>query len=234
MFVLPFLFISLFCFALWCLLFLFSKKTRKEQLLMSLFGFVLAPGMILLVLLTDFRQTASLTSGTVGIEDILFAFSICGIAAVIYEIFLGRHVHLLKPQKGKFHSTGAHWLAHLIILLGLWMCVTLLLLLLFPINSVYAFIVGGLLIGIYIIADRHDLLLNALLSGLFLVVILFFLEQVFFIRLFPDAAILFWKQTDSISGFYVYGIPLEELLWAATVGFTLGPLYEYVRKWKLK
>jgi len=48
----------------------------------------------------------------------------------------------------------------------------------------------------------------------------------------PKAA-SFWK-FDTLSSFVIGGIPLEEILWAAVVGFTIGPLYEWLRRYQLK
>ena len=229
----PFLYISLILFIIWCLFLVFSKETRKEQLVVSIFGFILAPGMILLAVGNDFRKTFQLESGTIGIEDLLFAFSVAGIAAVIYQVAFGRHVHKIPKKRWRLHPNPMHWLANLIAILGLWALISLSLLLLFGINSVYALIVAGLMIGIYMIADRHDLLMNAIFSGLFMGVLIFFLEYLFFARIFPGASAEFWHW-ESLSGIHTGSIPLEELLWALTVGFTLGPLYEYVRQWRLK
>lgn len=230
---LPFLLLSLVLFVLWCVFFLFSKSTRIEQLTVSVFGFLLAPGMILLVLLNDFRQTLSVSSITMGMEDLLFAFSLSGIASVIYHVLLGKRISKCSYKKHYLHISQTHWIARLVILLALWLGITLLLIMLFPVNSVYAFLVGGLLLGMYIIINRQDLLFDALFSGLFLVFLIFILEQLFFFRFFPDAGLSFWQQQASVSEINVWGIPLEELLWSATVGFALGPLYEYARKVKL-
>jgi hypothetical protein len=225
-----FLLTSIIFFVIWLALFLFAEETRREQLMMSLVGLILAPGILLLVLY-DYRQIVVDTVSVVGIEDVLFTFSFFGIAAVIYQVLIGRHAHKIRGSRYEVHHLG-HWVAHLFLILGLWAFASLLLIYVFDLSSIQALMVGGLLVGIYMIADRHDLTMNALLSGLFMAALIFIVEQLFFVRLFPLDAATFW-QLDALSGFILGGIPLEELMWAAVVGFAIGPLYEWLRAYRL-
>lgn len=227
----PFLLVSLVFFVLWLVFLLFSNETRKEQLVMSIVGLILSPA-ILLIAIHDFRNIISDTISPVGIEDLLFTFSFFGISAVIYQVLIGKHVHKFRGSRYQIRNLG-HWVGHLILVLGLWIFVSLLMISVFDLISIQAVIVGGLLVGMYVIADRHDLTMNALLSGLFMAALVFIVEQLFFVRLFPIEAASFWK-FDTLSSFVIGGIPLEELLWAAVVGFTIGPLYEWLRRYQLK
>lgn len=227
-----FLITSLILFIAWLALFLFSNSTRREQMIMSAVGLMLAPG-VLVIAANDYRNVLVESASGVGLEDLLFSFSLFGIAAVIYQVLVGCHAHKLRGERWRHAHPAVHWYAHLIIVLGLWGFVSLLLIHVFELASIRALIVGGLMIGIYTIADRHDLLLNALLSGLLTAMLVFLSEQIFFVRLFPDAAASFWG-TSEMSLWLIGGIPLEELLWAAVVGFTIGPMYEWLRRYELK
>ena len=227
-----FLFTSLVLFLVWLALMLFSNNTRREQIIMSIVGLVIAPG-ILLVVASDFRSILSQGSLSIGIEDLIFSFSLFGIASVLYQVILGQHIHKIKGQRIRIGHPIIHWFTHLVLLLGIWAFLSLLFIDVFELASIRALIVGGLLVGTYIVADRHDLLFNALITGLLTAVLVFITEQIFFIRLFPDAATGFW-QFDVIRSFMISGIPLEEILWAAVIGFTIGPMYEYLRRYELK
>ncbi len=226
-----FLLTSIIFFLIWLVLFLFSNETRREQLIMSAVGLVLSPG-ILLIAAYDFRHIVSDEVSAIGIEDFMFVFSFFGVAAVIYQALIGKHVHKIRGSRYEMNHLG-HWVGHLLLVFGIWAFVTLLLIHVFELSSVQGLIMGGLLVGMYIIADRHDLTLNALLSGLFMAALVFIVEQLFFVRLFPVDAAAFW-QFDALSGFLIGGIPLEELMWAAVAGFTIGPLYEWLRQYQLK
>lgn len=231
MFNFPFLLLALIMFFVWSLLFFFGKKTRREQIIMSIAGLVLTPA-ILMVASSDYRANGSIISGFVGVEDLIFAFSFVGSAAVVYEILIGRR---LVPIRHK-HLWGKHplnWLAGLVIILGGWALVSCAAIFLFPVNSIYAFMVGGLMITTYIIADRHDLLLDSLFSGLFMAILVFGLEQLFFIHLFPTDARAIW-QVDRLSGFLPGGVPVEEFVWFLIAGMAIGPVYEFVRHYRVK
>ena len=226
-----FLLAALVLFFVWLVLFIFSNSTRREQLIMSIVGLVLAPGILVLVA-NDYRNIISDEIASMGLEDLLFSFSLFGISAVIYQILVGRHAHKIKGPRITHAHPAVHWYVHLVLVLGLWTFVSLLLIDVFELASVRALIVGGLLIGTYTIADRKDLLLDALLSGLFMALLIFLIEQIFFARLFPDVVDQFWR-FDQMTTFLIGGIPLEELLWAAVIGFTIGPMYEYLRRYEL-
>jgi hypothetical protein len=226
-----FLLTSIVLFIIWLAILLFSNETRREQVIMSVVGLVLSPA-VLVIVAEDYRQLVSDTASVVGIEDLIFAFSLFGIAAVIYQVLIGKHAHKLRKGRYEMEHVG-HWIAHLVLVLGIWAFASLLFIHVFEISSINALIVGGLLVGIYIIADRHDLMMNALLSGLFLAALVFMTEQIFFVRLFPVDAAGFW-QLDAAATFLIGGVPLQELIWAATVGFAIGPLYEWLRRIELK
>ncbi len=227
-----FLFTSLALFVVWLALMLFSNSTRREQVIMSIVGLIVAPG-ILLMVANDYRAALSSGSIWIGIEDLIFTFSLFGISAVIYHAILGKHAHKLKGQRIKIGHPVMHWLVHLVLVLGIWAFIALLFIDVFEMASIRALILGGLIVGIYIIADRQDLLFNALVTGLVMAMLVFISEQIFFVRLYPDAVAGFW-QFSAIRTFMVSGIPLEEILWAAVVGFTIGPMYEYLRKYELR
>jgi hypothetical protein len=227
-----FLLTSMALFILWLALVLFSKNTRKEQLIMSIVGLIITPAILLMVAI-DHSLAAKDPLIVIGIEDLIFSFSLFGIASVIYHALLGKHFVKLKGKRYKVEHPLINWVTHLIALLGLWASIALLLTNVFGLHAVRALVAGGLIIGVYIIIERHDLLINALLSGLMMAVLIFILEQLFAIRLSPSIAEGFW-QFDNIKSIMISGVPVEKILWASVVGFAIGPMYEYIRHYKLK
>ncbi len=222
---------SLVLFLIWLGIILFSPTTRREQVIMSLVGLIVAPG-ALMIASGDYRHAESQMS-TIGIEDLLFSFAMFGIAAVIYQVLLGKRIERRMGQRRKVQNATRHWSSLTIIIASVWLFAILFLSRVYGIHPIHAAIVGGLFIGIYIIADRHNLLIDALLSGLFMAILIFLVEQIFFVRLFSNAATTFWS-TEALSGLTVGGIPIEEIHWAAVVGFTVGPLYEYIRRYQFR
>ncbi|MCX6714427.1 MAG: hypothetical protein NTX72_01290 [Candidatus Uhrbacteria bacterium] len=228
----PFLLPSLVLFIIWLILFFVSKETRKEQVIMSIVGLVITPA-LLLIAGSSYHAVVPDLPFTFGIEDLLFGFSVFGIAAIIYHVLLGKHVHKIKGDRLRLKNPAAHWIAHLILVLGSWICLSLGAIAIFSIAPIQAMLFGGVMVGMYIIASRNDLLVDALLSGLMTAALVFLVEQLFFIRLFPDIATNYWEWT-TLSKFILGGIPLEEILWAGVVGFTIGPMYEWLKRYSIK
>ena len=228
----PFFYASLSLFVVWCGVFLGSKGTRREQLTMSVIGLVLSPGAILIASL-DHAVPGTPVTGTLGIEDLLFAFAVFGLASVIYQVVFGKHAKKFRGNRIFLSHPASHWLAHLVIALGIWTFVALSLTVVLGLTASQAVVVGGLLVGTYVIADRKDLVFNALVSGLLIAVLVFAAEQVFFVRMFPEAAAGFWEARH-LSRLMLGGIPVEEIVWSAVVGFAIGPLYEYMREVRLR
>lgn len=217
---------SLALLAAWSLLLLISESTRREQLIMSLVGLVVAPG-ALLVTAADFRQGRAFPN-PIGWEDLIFTLSLFGISAVIYQVLVSNG--LPGGRRLKARNGAVNWIAHLFIVAGVWLFVAFMAHLVLGLNSLAASSASALLIGLYMVAERRDLLLNALVSGIFAAILVFLVEQIFFVRVFPEAADAFW-QTENVSGLMLSGVPAEEIVWAAMVGFSVGPLYEYLRRW---
>ncbi len=224
-----FLYVSIVLFIIWLAIFLLSPSSRREQVLMSFIGLLLAPA----VMLITFGSHSDLSDiKPIGIEDGLFAFVLFGIASVIYQVVFAKHLEFLRDSRSKRAPSLLRWTISLIFIICIWLFLATSLAVLFSTPALQATIVSGLMVGIYIIADRKDLLADALLSGGFIVILIFIIEQLFFVRLFPEAAQTLW-QSKEIQGILLSGIPLQELLWMGVVGFTIGPLYEYVRRMRL-
>lgn len=213
---------------IWVFVLLLSEETRREQLIMSAIGLVLSPAVLLVVTSGGWSGLTSL-----GYTDFLFSFSLFGLAAVIYQAVTGKQSEPIKRRRRKLKNRRLHWLACLLIITGVWLFATLLTSMFFDIYPGQAFVVGGLIIGIYLIADRRDLMVNALFSGLFIAILLFTVEKVFFLKLFPEANLAQMLYGEGL-GATIAGVPLGGLVWAAIVGFTVGPVYEYVRSLRLK
>ncbi len=227
-----FLLSSLVLFVLWLVFLYVSKSTRKEQVIMSMVGLVMTPA-LLLNAGSYYQYVMPGESVAMGIEDFLFSFSLFGIASIIYHVLLGKHIHKFKGDRLRLKNPAAHWVAHLILVLGTWASISLGMVAIFSMASMQALLIGGVMVGIFIIASRNDLLIDALLSGLMTAALVFLVEQLFFIRMYPADAVNFWEWSV-LSDFILNGIPLEEILWAGVVGFSIGPMYEWLRRYQIR
>ncbi|MBI2550793.1 hypothetical protein HYV73_00405 [Candidatus Uhrbacteria bacterium] len=218
-------FASTFLLLIWIGLYVFSSQTRREQIIMSIVGLILTPGAFVLILSNTNGNASIELSATV--EPFLFAICLFGIAAVGYQATLSPYLTEKKPSKARKPLSLGHWLGHLLIILSVWILIGIFGYLILREPPIQAMALGGVLVGTYIIADRKDLLWNSLTSGLLIATLVFGVEQWLGAILLPATALA--GRTGIILG----GIPIEELVWAAVVGFAVGPLYEYIRHERL-
>lgn len=83
-----------------------------------------------------------------------------------------------------------------------------------------------------IVLWRRDLFRDAVFSGSFLALITFLIYLVW-LTMYPSAFHDFWM-LHNVSGIFVVGIPIEELLYTFTWGSLIGPLYELVAGLRLR
>jgi len=199
----------------WLWLYLRRPDVRRQMLTMSL---LVAPfGLTQVYFAQDYwRPLYAFGTGSVGIEDILFSFFIGGIGAVVYEELVGkRHLRRHLPN----HSW---WMGSVAVAGLLWLVVAIRV---FGVNSIYATALGLFLFGTIVLAVRHDLLDDALVSGVATGGIMFVFYMLW-TALYPGVIEAWWL-LDNLSGVIIAGAPLEEILFAVAWGFAAGPAYEF-------
>lgn len=159
-----------------------------------------------------------------GLEDVLFGFAVGGIAAVLYEEFLGLRL--------KRHGRRRNWILLAFALIeGACMivfCDTL------GINSIFASCIGFLLTTLMILMLQPNLLKNIILSGLFLAGVMFTV-YFFFLPLWLNRLDHVWLLYNSPWGILLFNrVPLTEMVWAICWGMVGGPLYEFWQGYRLK
>jgi len=201
----------IFFLIIWIGLYLYRKPLRKEMLIMSLLCAPLGPLSEIFYFRDYWHPEYLIKIFGFGLEDLLFAFFIGGIAAIIYEEFFIKKIK--KPKRNNSKSIAILFFIGLISLL--------IFNIILKFNSIYvsSFIFLGL--GIIIIFKRKDLLKNAIWSGILIagVMLLFYF---IYNLIFPEIIQDWWK------------LGIEELLWGFCWGFLSGPIYEYWRGIKQK
>ncbi len=200
----------------WLILFWYRRDVRSEIWWVSLITGIIGP-ISELWYLQDYWRPETFNGWPIGIEDFLFGFFIGGISAVIYEEISGkRFLKTLDKRR--------HWARYLLLLIAV--CFGLFhVLFLFGINSIYCSIITMVLMSLCILFFRRDLLVDSLVSGLFMGAIMF-VAYIIFLTLYPEAIHRWWF-LHNISGVLVKGIPLEELLWAFSWGMLGSTIYKF-------
>ncbi len=199
----------------WLPIYIYCKDLRREMLLMSLLAAPLGP-LTTIFFLNDYWTPAFIFGAWFPLEDFLFAFLIGGVGGVAYEAFFGKKTSrpLVKHKR--------MW-ALVIFPLGLlWMFAATSL----GYTSIYASIALLLLLGLILIIYRPDLRHAAIFSAVMTGLMMFVMYQVLLL-LYPNL-IGEWWHIENLSLVFVYGVPLEEILWGASWGFFAGPVFEFV------
>ncbi len=160
-----------------------------------------------------------------SIEDFLFGFLQGGIAAVIFEVVFGKrfikkknHEHSWKRMILPIYAAGILLFITPIIFLG-W-------------NSIHTSALSTLALLVPLVLYRRDLLPEAVISGILMVLFAFVGYHLLFI-FYPEIITAWWK-LENLSGLMISGIPVEEFLNAFIVGFFGGPFYEFFNGLRFK
>ncbi len=193
---------ALLFFALWLLLFLFTPRSRwKEMVTISLLTMILGY-FAQQMHLTDWWQPNFVFNIPITIEDTLFGFSIGGIVYAIYRILC--RCLLTKPRfLFSLHTKIFLFCMSTIALFGLfyvlhvhsfW-------------SSIIALSIPLITVGIY----NRNFFLPIFLTGL-IVTTIAFIGYLFALYLNPQFVTETYLLTQ-LSGIFVLGIPVEELIW---------------------
>ena len=168
--------------------------------------------------LKDYWHPTYLIGNLINIEDFLYGFLFGGIACELAEDLLGyKDIRLRKPRHRLTLLLGGG----IITLLSLYLLVDVL-----KLNSIIAYIVPPVVIGLVVLAIRKDLSKIALLSG-FLTAGLAILWFVGIQLFWGDVFSKYWL-LDNLSGYYLFRIPVEEIIFAFALGFGGSCFYETV------
>ena len=155
------------------------------------------------------------------IESFIFAFAVGGIAVVIYEhLFHISHAGVISHEQHLPHHRF-----HLFAILSM-PAIFLLLVGVTSLNPIYSAIIAMTVGGLLSWYCRPDLKKKMFTSA----IIFLYLYFIFFSLLiftYPGYVSQVWN-LKAISGILIFGIPLEELLFAASFGFIWSSMYEHI------
>lgn len=161
------------------------------------------------------------------IESFIFSFGIGGIAVVAYDRFFRLRDKKVPPHNRMSPRHRYHLLALIsapVIFVVLFFSTSL--------NPIYSAVVAMVLGGIATWYCRPDLKNKMLVSALIFLGIYFVYFQSL-IALYPGYVEQVWN-LKALSGVLILGIPLEELLFAASFGFLWSSVYEHFTWHKLE
>lgn len=203
---------------IWLVIFLLRKDLRKQQIIFSIFTAPLAPITQYLWFYHDYWRPEYIYGFNIGkiptgVEELLFAFFVGGIAGVIYEVVFRKKRNFGKPRHGTTLSLFALGFISSAILIAL------------GVNSIWATSISLIIVATIMISIDRDLIRDAIYTSIFLTIMAIFL-YLLWMQLYPGVIQEFWI-VSSFSGIEFLGIPLEELAWFFSAGLCGGVFYEF-------
>jgi len=216
---------SLSLLLIWVIIWLFlkSRESRAEMvkasLATSLLGFtepIFVPAYWNPPTLFDLAAKTRF-----DLESLIFAFAVGGLAVSAYElVWTGRHERIsqkdMQQARHRFHRWAL--LAAPASFLILFLATSL--------NPIYSTVISFLIGAAATFYCRPDLIRKMVSSGIIFLV-LYFIFFLVFNLLFPGYTEKIWN-LKSISGILVFKVPLEELLFAFSLGLMWSSVYEHL------
>jgi hypothetical protein len=158
----------------------------------------------------------------VGIEDFLWAAAVGGMASIVGEILVKEKLAAIRRSRHKRHYGPFIVIVALFVGLELW----------HPNrtmdNTIISFAVGALVLA-FLRRDLIPLMVTSTASF----TILYFLLFSCVLLLYPEFVQRFYNLANLL-GIFIHGVPIEELLFAATGGAIWSVAYEYVHGYRLE
>jgi len=210
--------------AAWLACYLIGKSYRAEIRWGTLISAPMALTSILFV--PQYRTPPSLFNLDqrirVGIEDVLWAAAVGGIASVVAEILLKESLSAFRKGVRKRHFAPFIVVVVVFVVLQLW----------HPGKTIYNTIIA-FAIGTAAIAVLRSDLIPTMITGSLNFALLYFALFLIFLFLYPGFIQRYYN-IPNLLGIYVLGVPIEELLFAATGGAIWSVAYEYVQGYRLE
>jgi len=200
-----------------------TKDKKQEMLVVSLWTSIL--GLTEPLFVPEYWSPPSLFNLALqtgfDIESLIFSFGIGGIAVISYEL-------IFKTKHEKIGYREQHSRQHRNHLLALFSAPVIFFLLLVTtsINPIYIAVISMTGGGLFSWYCRPDLIKKMITSAIIFLGI-YFIYFITLIAAYPGYVEKVWN-LKAISGILIFGIPLEELLFALSFGFIWSSVYEHL------
>src|SRR3989338_5681864 len=211
-----YLLLALVLLSIWLILFYHRPDLRTKMIITSLV--ILPLGIFDYLSQPNNWNPPTLFNLPIGINGIIFGFSIGGIGAVLYDEISQKH--LVGQRKRKL----TYWFVPIIMLvIGLSGPI-------FQIN-IMASLLLAMLIGLVLITLlRRDLLVAEIFSGIYFGVF-YFLLMTIFSNFFPE--VRGWWNLEVFNGMSLANVAIGEVLFGFLYGALWGVLYEFLFGYRL-
>lgn len=210
-----YLFGAIIFFIPWCIVFLKKRINRKEMLIYGVIFGIAAVLIGVRYALHDYWYPLYLFPAF-HFEDFLYGFFFGGLCTQIYFFFFET-----KERATKNHHPVFGIFALILSILSFVLITDIL-----KLNSIIAHIIPPLLIGIYIAYKNPKTVTIQVAAGLFATIITFIVFRLALI-INPYVVSEIWY-LNNLTGVLLLGIPLEEYLFAFSLGFGISLFHEFI------
>jgi hypothetical protein len=210
-----YLFGAIIFFIPWCIVFFKKRVNRKEMLI---YGIVFGIAAVLIGIryaLHDYWHPSYLFPAF-HLEDFLYGFFFGGLCTQIYFFFFE-----IKERATKNHHPIFGFIALIISILSFVLITDIL-----KLNSIIAHIIPPLLVGIYIAYKNPRTVKIQILAGFFSMIVTFLVFRTVLL-ISPHAVTEIWY-LNNLTGLLILGIPLEEYVFAFSLGFGISLFHEFI------
>jgi Lycopene cyclase len=214
---------SLIILAFWAVIYFYKKEFRKEMLKMSLITMPFGITEPLFVPEYWFPPSLFNLAENTGldIESFIFSFAIGGLGTVLYRLIYKSKLTEIPHKERRHKQHKFH-----IYLLFVPIFVFLVLAFTTKLNHIYCGIIAMFLGGLATLYCRPDLKGKIWVGGL-LFTLLYFIYFGSILLFYPDYVQLYWNLSN-LTNLLIFGIPIEELIFAFTFGMFWSGLYEHL------
>jgi hypothetical protein len=157
----------------------------------------------------------------VGLEDVLWAGAVGGIASVVGEIVLKERLAGRRKHRRKKHYLPFVVLVAVFAILEFW----------HPGKTIYNTVIAFAVCALLVAFLRGDLI-PTMFGGAAVFTLLYLALFLYFLALYPDFVQRYYN-VPHLLGIYVLRVPIEELLFAASGGAVWSVAYEYLQGYRL-
>jgi Lycopene cyclase len=217
---------SLLILALWGIVYFYKKDFRKEMIKMSLitipFGLtepLFVPEYWFPPSLFDLAEKTGF-----DIESLIFSFAIGGLGTVLYRLIYKSNLAIIsKEEQNHKHHRFHRYILFVPAIIFLLLAVAT------KLNHIYCGTIAMFIGAIATLYCRPDLKRKIWIGGV-LFTILYFVYFGSILIFYPNYVQLYWN-LNNLTHILIFGIPIEELIFAFTFGMYWSGLYEHLY-WK--
>ena len=215
---------ALFSIGIWCVFLMLAPESRKKMIWASL---VCGPAGPISQYwhMKDYWNPTHLISIQVGtwlfgIEDYLFAFAFGGLCFGLFDVFIRRTGREESITHDKYTYMKLFLLGSLVLIFMYVLVVWA------NMNSLYASVLIFIILSLILFVKRPEYVFPAVLTALIMGMYMWMAYWSFYFRIYSNLVGQWWKE-GALTGIYLAGVPVEEVVWAFTASLLIGPALRY-------